>query len=438
VPNEELRLKTIVEGADKAAADLGKVDAAQGKVTDSTKKATGPTEALTEGQVKLNAAEGDYIGLLSRANPALGAVADGLLKFVKIGNTAADTQINIAEVTKKATAALRANAGAVKLVAGAAVAAAAVVVLYKAYHVLTDELKGNTNALNAETAATRTSREEHEKSLKAIQDVANQRELMAKLGRAEAQEIKAQADGIAARTGLLAESVAQVAALYEGSGLATKQIEDLAAAWTVLGGKERELITPRPGMRGRELGILAETGLADPTVQAAVTKARGEGLANLRGQAQRLQAGLAAGGTPETDAALKARGFSDAQIKQANEGYRFAGASEEVLRGAGISRSLSGRIAVERQFGREDLTPVGAALDQFGFGGAQLGGAFGGGGGEALLQNMLSYLEELTAIARRGRGGQQASIIVNNGPDAGAMADRSVQPQTIRDNVEGG
>jgi hypothetical protein len=228
---QDLKLKAQVEGADKAAADLGKIDAAQGKVVDKTKQATPATESLKDAQVELNAAEGDYISLLTQAHPQLGLMVDSMLKFAKITNEAGSAQLSLGAILNKTTTALKANAGVLKLVGAAGIAALAVWKLVEAYKGLAVEAEAANTALTAEAEATDKSRKAHEAAAKAVRDEANERQKLDKLLVEPSEAITRQAAGIARR--FPAVDPTQAASLigrFAGAGLEAEELETLVLA----------------------------------------------------------------------------------------------------------------------------------------------------------------------------------------------------------------
>ncbi len=114
-----------VTGADRAAKDFDKISNAQKGLTDETAGSVKETVKADEATKKLSASEGDVVGILSRLNPALGGLADAILKGGKIAGDLASQNISLSGAFSKATGAIKANAGALKLIgAGGAVVAA--------------------------------------------------------------------------------------------------------------------------------------------------------------------------------------------------------------------------------------------------------------------------------------------------------------------------
>jgi hypothetical protein len=121
----KLRASVKIDGAGQATKDLKGVAAAQREVTGEVKGAGQEAAQAADAQQKLTASESDFIGVLSRINPALGGLADALLKGGKIAGDLASQNISLSGAFQKATGAIKANAGALKLIgAGGAVVVA--------------------------------------------------------------------------------------------------------------------------------------------------------------------------------------------------------------------------------------------------------------------------------------------------------------------------
>jgi len=117
-----VRAETV--GAEQAAKDLDKVTQAEESLAGQTSKAGSASETAAKQADKFHASESDVVSLLTQASPTLGAFVDGMLKSGKIAGDLASRNINLKETFGSLSAAIKANAGALKLLgAGAAVAA---------------------------------------------------------------------------------------------------------------------------------------------------------------------------------------------------------------------------------------------------------------------------------------------------------------------------
>jgi len=109
---QELKLKARVDGAKEAAREIGDVGKATEQVGKEADKAKTPIKDQTEAQKTLNAAEGDYLGILSAIHPVLGAFAGSVLNAVKVSGDLANKQIDLKGILESATTAVKDNAGA--------------------------------------------------------------------------------------------------------------------------------------------------------------------------------------------------------------------------------------------------------------------------------------------------------------------------------------
>jgi hypothetical protein len=153
--DQDIRLNIEARGGDQAADSVKKVDEAQKGLTDKTKAAVKPTQELDEATRKAAATEETYTSILGRVHPALGALADGMVKGTRIAGDLATKQIHLGQAFRSATGAIRANWNAIKLfLAGGAVIAAiaaigaAVRKMKEEYEAATAAIKAHRDALN--------------------------------------------------------------------------------------------------------------------------------------------------------------------------------------------------------------------------------------------------------------------------------------------------
>lgn len=128
-PTQKIEIVAAVQGTQQAAQELNKLSAAQEQVTgatapvaEATQKATEATKEATEATQAQTAAGSDYIALLREIDPALGRVADAMLKGGKIAGDLATKQIDLSNIGKLGTDVFAKYAGALKLLGAGAVA----------------------------------------------------------------------------------------------------------------------------------------------------------------------------------------------------------------------------------------------------------------------------------------------------------------------------
>ncbi len=142
-----------VKGAAKAAKDFDKIAKAQAGVTDKGTAAVAQTAKATEATKQLSASESDFIGVLSRINPALGGLADALLKGGKIAGDLASQNISLSGALNKATGAIKANAGALKLIGAGGAVVVAIMLITKAMGAMREEAEATASAIREQVAA---------------------------------------------------------------------------------------------------------------------------------------------------------------------------------------------------------------------------------------------------------------------------------------------
>ncbi len=173
--DQDIRLNIEAAGADKAAGDVGKVDAAQKGLTDKTIDAKKPTEELDQATKKLTASEEDYTALLGRVHPALGAMADVMLKGSKVVGDLAAQEINLTAVTARATAALAAHKDTLKLLAAGGAVVAGIGAVISSLRAARAEHDRNTEAIQRHKEALDSLRETERDRQQAIERVSDTR-----------------------------------------------------------------------------------------------------------------------------------------------------------------------------------------------------------------------------------------------------------------------
>lgn len=172
--DQDIRLNIEAQGAEQTSAQVGKVDAAQKGLTDQTKEAKKPTEELDTATKKLTATEETYTTLLSRIHPALGAMADVMVKGSRVAGDLATKKITLREVTDKLAGAVRANWKALTLfasiggvIAGIAAIGAAVRAMKQEWDDAREAIKNYQDALNELKGA----EQERQQAIEDISDV---------------------------------------------------------------------------------------------------------------------------------------------------------------------------------------------------------------------------------------------------------------------------
>jgi len=154
MPEEsKLRMKMETVGAKEAARDVQEVAKAQEQVKSKVADTTAPVEKLTEAQGKLNASTEDYTSLLGRIHPVLGGLADGMVKGSRIAGDFATRQISVRDASRAMASALRASAGALKLLGAAGVAALGIGALVSVISRIRDEAKKAADEIKRQTDA---------------------------------------------------------------------------------------------------------------------------------------------------------------------------------------------------------------------------------------------------------------------------------------------
>lgn len=136
---QDLTLRAQLKGGEETAKGLDKITDAEKKVGGQVEETAKATDQAEGAQQKLNAAEGDYVAILSRIHPALGGVLDSMLKGSKIAGDLASQNINLTGAFGKATEAIKANAGALKLIGAGGLVVAAIYAIVHAIRLMREE-----------------------------------------------------------------------------------------------------------------------------------------------------------------------------------------------------------------------------------------------------------------------------------------------------------
>jgi len=414
-------MRVEVKGADKAAGDLKKVDQAQKGVGKTTTAQTKGLKEATEAQKKLNASESDYTELLSRIHPALGAVAMASVKATKIAGDLATQQINLGGVLRKTSGAIKANAKALLLVGAGGAVFAAIAALVTVWGRLKESVEESTRALSASTGPREEAIKHYREMAKAIREVANARERLAKMDVAESEATQRQAAGIAQRFRAVdPQAAATLLAEYHGVGLSEKQLTALVLAQA--GGAQG--LAPKPGMGPDYARLHAERKLREERTQAAIGAATKESQELQRQQTQDLfrQAQAGQGEAIEAFVAQLAPGQERVQ-KRILKLLRAVGGTEGGLRAGYIGTApsvIGGVFRGEGQVGRLE-----SQVDRGYWGGAQYLNV-----SERELSLLTTAVNNLSDLMKSQGSdfaftqGPAIGIQINNGPDAAARQSR--------------
>lgn len=131
--SQRLTVKAQAQGFDQAAKEIGKVTGAQEKLKAKVAGQAKGTERAAQAQDKLNASNEDYISLLGRIDPRLGALADAMFKGSKAAGDLANTQLNLRSVLSTTSDAIKAQANTLKLLAAGGAVYAGITAAVSAY-----------------------------------------------------------------------------------------------------------------------------------------------------------------------------------------------------------------------------------------------------------------------------------------------------------------
>lgn len=426
MPEQDLTIRHKSEGADKVAADLGKIDKAQDTVQSTTKAGTKTTEAATDAQGKLNAAEGDFFSLLSQIDPRLGLAADQLMKFAKITAGATTDQKGLGAAVSKTTQFLKDNAQIVKLIGAATAAAAAIYMLVQAYKALAEERERANKALAAENEALEESRKQHRDEAAAIREAADARknmpELTVEASTAAAREAKRLTERF---PGIKPEEAQQIAVGYAGTDVSAADRE--AAALALSRGQTGVVPEPWMGPEAREAHL--QDALSQDRVRQAEAAARRESAELARRQAQRTarQAQQGAGEDIEALIRRESAGLSDEGMQKYLEVIKHVGGTP-----GGLEDALGGRDRARRHQQRE-------------FGTAYLQSQLGAGDTGFIRDTFNLDKRELNEITRvlmrieQNTWNTQPTVgmMIINGEDAASRAGKEIYGANMRDGREG-
>jgi len=259
--DKELRLKARLEGGEETAAGLDKISGAEERVADDTKKSAGATEEATTAQDKLNAAESDYIGILNSIHPALGQMVDAGLKASKVAGDMAGANLSAVGIWQKLTAAIQANAAALKLIGAGGLVVVGIMAIVRATQKMKEEFEAATKAIEDNAKALTLLKQEEAARKQAIEDIAERR-MEGGLTAAEAEEAAQRAGRIQGRTPALAgEAINQAVALY--AQRTEEQQRDIA--YLIQSGK----LQVDPSMAQAELDARVDAALGQFAEQAA-------------------------------------------------------------------------------------------------------------------------------------------------------------------------
>jgi len=425
VAEQDLTIRAKAEGTEQAAADVEKISEATGRLDGSTKKQADATDAATDAQGKLNAAEEDYIGLLAEVSPALAQFADGLLKGSKVAGDFATKNIDLGKALGTATSAAKANAGSLALIGSGGAVLAGIVAINKAIKAQTELYERNTEAIKRRTAAENELKEAQREEAKSIEAVADARRgggFDAETARAAAQ----QAERVGERVpDLDTGSVTTAAGIFGDKGLSDRQLAE--AAFLIQSGR----LTP------------------EPTAPAAVnaqllSEARGQGADAIETFFRREDAQEREQRSTARQQATATTGASDA-LDRIIEAELGAGVDveriRELVRHVGTTGGLSEGEGQIDAFGVATL-PIELWRQRF-YGTTPVRGA--GGGAFRDIERLDDVeLAELKRVLRRLEStGDGGGIVVNDnrnarfvGRDAQAQAARRINGEAVAQSAE--
>ncbi|HUU46121.1 MAG TPA: hypothetical protein VM118_10355, partial [Acidobacteriota bacterium] len=249
--HQDLTSTVKVVGAGQAAEDLAKVAGAQETVAKETATTGQAAAAASDAQKKLSASESDVIGVLTRINPMLGGMADALLKGGKIAGDLASTNINLTEVFGSLTAAVKANAAALKLIGASGAVLLGIYAIVHAFGSMREEAERATKAIQDQIDALNELRKAEQTRAQTLEDIADTRR---EGGYATAEEAKAaaqRAGRVGERSPHLDEQAILRAVALAGAQRDTGDLEKIA--WLIQ--TDRVKLEPGMGADSRERRI---------------------------------------------------------------------------------------------------------------------------------------------------------------------------------------
>jgi len=249
--HQDLTSTVKVVGAGQAAEELAKVAGAQETVAKETATTGQAAAAASDAQKKLSASESDVIGVLTRINPMLGGMADALLKGGKIAGDLASTNINLTEVFGSLTAAVKANAAALKLIGASGAVLLGIYAIVHAFGSMREEAERATKAIQDQIDALNELRKAEQTRAQTLEDIADTRR---EGGYATAEEAKAaaqRAGRVGERSPHLDEQAILRAVALAGAQRDTGDLEKIA--WLIQ--TDRVKLEPGMGADSRERRI---------------------------------------------------------------------------------------------------------------------------------------------------------------------------------------
>ncbi len=274
-----------VTGASKAAADFAKVDKAQKGVTDQGTAAVEQTKAATEATDKLSASESDFIGVLSRINPALGGLADALLKGGKIAGDLASQNISLSGAFAKATGAIKANAGALKLIGAGGAVVLAIAAIAGAMARMREEALAVTAAIRDQVDALNDLQKQRSSQSENLERMSARR----REGPLTADETTAASQAVVGLGNVAGVTARQQAVLLGGTGLDKEILQRLAVLLEQFPGQvdfERSIRHPLESRLAFIERRLASNAAPLDVIIARETQQRGETVGAAVGQAR--------------------------------------------------------------------------------------------------------------------------------------------------------
>lgn len=423
-------IKIGQEGAEATGKAIRKVDEEQQQLGKTTKGQIKPTEDLTETQQKLNAAEGDYVGILGQIHPALGAVAGASINATKIAADMANKQISLRGALWKVTAAAKANIATLKLLGATGAVVAGIALVVKVYNSLRESMTRSTESLQAGDRAQQESRKGFNALRDSIQETADARIRLAGLGDDDLRAIGRQAEVLAKKYGVDKAKAGRILAETQGTGLTEDEKVGLMLG-EMGGAKGAFAVEFDPGETRAQRAAGARTLLRHETFQQRIGTGVDRARSRERERARDLLDQARAGEGEDLVGALKAKGLSDEDVEEALQAARYAGGTTGGVRQA-LEEGRRRNLPWDEGVGLRSQS-----LSEGFFGQEQTMGVR-----ENVIMDLVAVLREREDREKRaGRAAEEwrernppvsVGFQINNGVDARSFEARSVNGQSLR------
>ena len=302
---QKLTVEAQAKGFDKTAAEVSKVAEAEERLEGQTTGAAKATDAASEAAQKLNASESDYVEILRQVNPALGNLADSLLKGGRVAGDLASQNINLAGAFGKATEAIKNNAGALKLIGAGGAVVLGIYAITQAVKAMREEHERATEAIKRHREALNELKQEEADQKQTIEDIADRRR-RGGFGADEAQQAVQTAEAIGKQfEALKPENINQVVAMLGDLNLSREQMTQ-AAVLQQLGQLQLD-----PGMSAETMRRYFDVALRRNAEQVETfltrerTQGQGFGLGGERASEARTEAAAEGGSTLQLEKVIR-------------------------------------------------------------------------------------------------------------------------------------